>query len=172
MDKLKIMLDCNAFDKFLAFLKQDNRNFEKLIGQLEIYVNPVQLGEIENIKKSDAGKHSQIMEMVKEYRIGDNTGGYFGFYGSDGSPFGQACFQSEDSRSYEESIEKHLDKTKPPTQKRNNKPDAYLATVARDYGCIVITNDGSGRKKGLKQAIEEKEGQVLSFEELLEKLGL
>ncbi len=83
------------------------------------------------IKQSDAEKYLQMMKMVKKYQMGDNIGGYFG---SDGLPFDQACFQSENSYNYEVSIEKYLDKTKHPNIKRNNKPDTYLVTVARDHG--------------------------------------
>ena len=170
MGKLEIMLDNNAFDKFLVLLNEDSDLLNKILKNVTIYVNNVQLDELNKLQNKNPDKFQQIQEMIYTYDMDDNVGGYFGFYGSDGLPFGSACFQSEASREYEKEIENYLDKVKTPNIKRNNKADANLATVAKDYGCTVITNDGAGKKKGLYDAIKENNGEVMSFEELIKHI--
>lgn len=171
MGKLEIMLDNNAFDKFLVLLNEDSDLLNKILKNVTIYVNNVQLGELNKLQNKNPDKFQQIQEMIYTYDMDNNIGGYFGFYEADGLPFGSACVQSAASREYEKEIENYLNKVKSPNVKRNNKADANLATVAKDYGCTVITNDGIGKKKGLYDVIKENGGEVMSFEELIKHIS-
>lgn len=51
-----------------------------------------------------------------------------------------------------------------------NRADAIFAALAEYCGCIIVTEDGVGKKRGLIQVIKSNQGKVWSFDDLLEKL--
>ena len=170
MSKIKVMLDNNILDELA---KLDDESLEKVITHSEMLIPRTQWDEFNRYKDTklfDINKFNRIKSIIKMCPIKQSA--YFGF-SPDFAGFDQGCFMSESSRKYEKEIEEYMNKYKKPTIDKPypNKADAHLASLAKSYGCITLTQDGTGKKrKGLYQAIKNCGGEVLSFEEFCEKI--
>lgn len=75
-DKIKIMIDCNIFDKLLC-LSDDEMN--KLIQNFDVSFNKTQLDEVYKISNEE--RKQKILNLIKTYNL--RLKGWFGFAGSD-----------------------------------------------------------------------------------------
>lgn len=74
-DKIKIMVDCNIFDKLLCLSDDEMR---KLIKNFEVSFNKTQLDEIYKISNEE--RKQKILNLIKTYNL--RLKGWFGFAGS------------------------------------------------------------------------------------------
>jgi len=172
-EKTKIMLDCNIFDKLLTL---SDETLRKLTNKYTVSVNKNQLDEINNI--TDENKKSQIVALIKTYQI--RLKGVFTFDGGGGLGFNDegylydSCFLSDEAYDILFKVEKWLNantKKKPQVNKPYpNRADAVLAALADNCNCILVTEDGAGKKPGLIQAVKSINCTVWTFSELLDNL--